>query len=226
MAKSFMYPAAPKLPRSLRAADRTFHDLSDGMTIKGVDYGSMLLLRRLAEGLKLEACTFSGSHLTGSHLWWSAFSDLQFIGCDLSSMSIVDGAVSRCRVVASRMTGSSWRGSHLTDVAFKSCLGKDARFDHTTLNATVFESCDLRETDFRSTTLTDVRFVDCDLSEATFKLATMTNVMFDQCTMTNVGGTDFFRGAVVRGQGAADIAMALAQSAGICLELPGATALP
>ncbi|MEU6479481.1 pentapeptide repeat-containing protein [Streptomyces sp. NPDC047017] len=209
-------PQKPKVHPNPRSA--TADEFDDDAVLHGVLLDGTVLSGREAEIVEMERSRVANARLNGISLRQSLFSDSEFDTVDFANARALDTSLLRCRLTASRLTGSHWRAGKFTDVTLDGGRADLAQFRASQLRRVVFQDVNLLQADFQGAELAHVRFEGCDLTGAQFAHCKMTRVEFSNCTMLDVGGTAGLKGAIVRGPGGQELALSLARDAGILIE--------
>ncbi|MEU1124307.1 pentapeptide repeat-containing protein [Streptomyces sp. NPDC005899] len=210
-------PVAPRDKGALRPSGRE-DGLTEDAMIRGVAYDGDSFAGLDVDTAEVEQARFASVRFTGTRTRQVVFSDASFRTCDFAQFRAEDTSLVRAVVAHSRLTGSSWSGSHFNDVRFENCRGDLSLWRRSKFKGVHFEGCNLVQADFQWAEMRDVLFTGCDLTGAQFAHLRAQRVRFENCTMADVGGGEHLKGATVRGPGGMELAQALARDAGIHLE--------
>ncbi len=160
--------------------------LRDGGSYRDQRFDGIQLSGTL-RGAVFHDCVFEAGKLRELRMEGCRFVDSDFLGCDLSLISVKDCIFQGVTIEHCEVLGVDWsvaKGDllHPFEVDFKaSAMGlttfermvlRGRRFEGCQLHEARFSGCDLRDTRFRGSDLAGCLFEDCDLGGADLRKAT------------------------------------------------------
>ncbi len=219
-------PTAPRLPAHFEPAEMPRDALEDDAMVKRVLYAGTSFAGARAEAFEAEGCRFEGVRFNGADMRRGQISDSALETCDFAELKAYDVSLVRCTVLASRITGSSWKAATFRDVRFEGGKADHALFRECKFYGVAFEDVPMQGVDFQKSEMHNVRFVNCDLTGSQFAHLTGAqaghvkpgSVRIENCTLLDVGGDASLKGVTVQGPGSMELALSLAREVGIVFD--------
>jgi uncharacterized protein YjbI with pentapeptide repeats len=189
-------------------AEFVYEDLAvKGARFGGVDAGSGRLIHAVLEDVDLREARLRGVRLV----------DVEGTSLEGSNGDWRGGSMRRVHLSDSRLTGLVVSEAKLEEVTFRNCKLDYANFRFASLNRVSFEDCVLTETDFQGAECQSVKFSGCRMQGTDFSKAELDGVDLRGSELALSGGVEALRGAVVSTSQIIDLAMPLAEAAGIAV---------
>jgi len=182
------------------------------------------------EDAKVEGGSLAGAEAGSGRLTHAVLNNVNLAETRLSGVRLVD-------VSGSSLEGSNadWRGAHMRRVLFSGCrftglILSEAKFEEVTfrdckldyvnfrfaeLNRVSFEDCVLTEADFQGARCEFSSFYSCRMEATDFSKAELEGVDLRGSELRLAGGVEALKGTVVSTSQVIDLAIPLAQAAGI-----------
>ena len=182
------------------------------------------------QDVRLEGGSFAAADAGSGQLSHALLADVDLNGSRLRAVRLID--VSGTSLDASN---GDWRGATMRRVQFSGCRLTGLVLSEAKLDEVTFRDCKLDYANFRFAELTRVSFEDCVLSDADFQGVKCASSRFTGCRMHGTdfnkseldgvdlrgsdlrlsGGVEALRGALVSTAQVIDLAIPLAEAAGI-----------
>ncbi|MFD7311016.1 pentapeptide repeat-containing protein [Promicromonospora sp. NPDC059942] len=145
-------------------------------------------------------------------------SSVEFVGCDLATLTLSHSRLSRVRFANCRLLGARFDDLVLEDVVFQDC-----KIDYATLSGVtakgpvVFVGCSLIETELDGCDLSGVAFEDCVLRATSFQAGTYRSADLRGNNLSVISGAVNLKRVVIDRYQLADLSLVLADELGITI---------
>jgi uncharacterized protein YjbI with pentapeptide repeats len=159
-----------------------------------------------------------GVGLTGSRLRALRMTDVLLEAIEGSNADWAGSHLRRVAFLNCRITGLSLGESELEDVLFRGCKFNLGNLRFVKASRVTFEDCVLVDTDVQGAEIEDTRFTRCQMIRTDFDKAKLKNVDLRTNELRLTGGVDALSGTIIDTPQLMDLALPLAQAAGISVE--------
>jgi uncharacterized protein YjbI with pentapeptide repeats len=207
-------PSAPRIQHTLHALAAADARFADEEAVSGIELGPGTLIeggtsleweQGRATGVAMAGLTFERCHLT----------DLEFMGCDLSTTRFERSTWTRVALADCRASALDLSGATLLDVSMAGGRAPHLNLRFAVTERLFFSGVDLRDLDAYGADLRGARFDDCDLTGAQLASARCDGAVFRGCRLTGLRGVAALKGATVTGTDLWSVADLLAGALGI-----------
>ncbi len=185
----------------------------DDLDFSGVDFGDRELLDVILSGCDLTGAVVAQANLRAVELLNSRAAEL-----NAPTLRAVDSVwrrseLSRSRIGAGELYGSSWEESAVTGCKFGYLNLRGAR-----LADVSFTGCSFEDLDLVDATLERVAFTDCTVGTLTLRGATLSHVDLRGLRIDAIDGVAGLTGAAISQEQLLDLAPALAAHLGLAVD--------